>query len=234
MRRRRFGWPLFLAAAFLFSLLALLPLRLALDRLGFEDRGLTARAATGSLWSGALQEAQLGPVPLGDLSARLNVLPLFIGRARLSLHGAEPGTFDGAVIVTRHSFGFDDVSARLRVGALFAPLAIPTLDFDDLSARFASGRCTHAEGRVRAALSGGAAGAMPGLEGRARCAGDALLLPLASPSGNERLNLRLFADGRYQAEALVRPADPAVRAGLIAAGFRPVGSGLGMRVDGAF
>jgi general secretion pathway protein N len=229
---RRYRWALFLAGAFLFSLLALLPLRLALDRFGFDDRGLTARAATGSLWSGALQEAQIGPVPLGDLGARLHVLPLFLGRARLSLHSAEPGGFAGAVVVTRHSFGFDDVSARLRVGALFAPLAVPTLDFDDLSGVFTSGRCTHAGGRIRAALSGAAGNA--GLEGQARCAGDALLLPLASPSGTERLNIRLFADGRYQAEALVRPADPAVRGALVAAGFRTVGSGLGMRVDGAF
>ena len=55
-------WPLFLAAAFLFSLVALLPMRLALDWLGFGERGLSARAATGSLWLGALQEAQVGPV----------------------------------------------------------------------------------------------------------------------------------------------------------------------------
>jgi general secretion pathway protein N len=229
---RRYRWAVFLAAAFLFSLLALLPLRLALDRLGLSEHGLTARAATGSLWGGALQEAQVGPVPLGDLGARLHFLPLLLGRARLSLYSAEPGTFAGAIVVSRHSFGFDDVSARLRVGALFAPLAVPTVDFDDVGARFTSGRCTHAEGNVRAALSG-STGAV-GLAGQARCAGDALLLPLASPSGAERLNIRLFADGRYRVEALVRPADPALAGRLVAAGFRPVGSGFGMRVDGAF
>lgn len=230
--RRRFGWALFLAAAFLFSLLALLPLRLAIDRLGLGEAGLSARAATGSLWSGALHEAQIGPVPLGDLSARLHFLPLFLGRARLSLHSADASGFEGALIVTRHSFGFDDVSARLRVGALLAPLAVPSLEFDDLGVLFRSGRCVHAEGRVRAMLSGGA-GAI-GLLGQARCAEDALLLPLASASGNERLNIRLSADGRYQVEALVRPADPALAARLAAAGFRPVGSGFGLRVDGAF
>lgn len=236
MRRRRFGWPLFLAAAFLFSLLALLPLRLALDRLGFEDRGLTARAATGSLWSGALQEAQLGPVPLGDLSARLNVLPLFIGRARLSLHGAEPGTFDGAVIVTRHSFGFDDVSARLRVGALLSPLAISMIDFDEVSGGFASGRCTRGEGRVRAAVGGEIAGMRlaSGLSGEVRCAGAALLLPLASQSGMERLDIRLLPDGRYQVRLLVRTTDEAVRGRLLAAGFRATPQGFVMQVDGAF
>ena len=233
--RLRAGPALVFAGLFLVALVALVPLRLALDGFGFGARGLTARAATGSLWLGALQQAQIGPVPLGDLRARLNFWPLLLGRARLSLAGVEPGTFRGAVTVTRHSFGFDDVSARLRVGALFAPLAISTLDFDRVSAGFAAGRCTRAEGRVRAAVSGDIGGlALSGLAGEARCAGDALLLPLASPSGLERLNIRLFAEGRYQLELLVRPTDESLRGQLVTAGFRPVGTGLAMRVDGTF
>jgi general secretion pathway protein N len=234
--RIRFGWALFLAAAFLFALLALLPLRLALDWFGFGERGLTARAATGSLWLGALQEAQIGPVPLGDLNARLNVLPLLLGRARLSLSGAESGGFDGAVTVTRHSFGFDDVDARFRVGALFAPIAVSTLDFDDVSAGFTGGRCTRAEGRVRAAVSGeiGGVGLASGLGGQVRCDGDSLLLPLASASGIERLSIRLSGDGRYRAEFFVQSADSGLRGRLAAAGFRPAGNGYVMRVDGSF
>ena len=37
------------------------------------------------------------------------------------------------------------------------------------------------------------------MSGRARCDGGALLLPLQGASGMERLDLRLFADGRWQA-----------------------------------
>ena len=229
---RRFGWALFLGSAFLFALVALLPLRLAIDRFGFAAHGLAARAVTGSLWRGALQEAQIGPVPLGDLSARLHFLPLFLGRARLSLRSSDGSTFEGALVATRHSFGFDDVSARLRVGALLAPLAVPSLEFDRLGASFRSGHCVHAQGRARSTLAG-AVGAVA-LTGQARCEGGALRLPLASASGAERLDLRLFGDGRYRVEALVRPTDPALAAGLVAAGFRPVGSGYGLRVDGAF
>jgi general secretion pathway protein N len=237
MSIRRAGWALFLVAAFLFALLALLPMRLALDWFGFGERGLTARAATGSVWLGALQEAQVGPVPLGDVKARLNFFPLFLGRARLTLAGADEATgLEGAVTVSRHSFGFDDVSARLRVGALFSPLAVSMLDFDDVSAGFTSGRCTRGEGSVRAAVSGQVAGISlaSGLAGQARCAGDALLIPLASQSGMERLDIRLSGDGRYRLELLVRPGDEAVRGRLIAAGFRPAGQGYGMQVDGAF
>ncbi len=235
MSVRRAGWALFLVAAFLFALVALLPMRLALGWFGFGDRGLTARAATGTVWLGALQEAQVGPVPLGDVTARLNVLPLFLGRARLTLAGGDEATgLEGAVTVSRHSFGFDDVSARFRVGAIFSPLSM--LDFDDVSAGFTSGRCTRGEGTVRATVSGQVAGIAlaSGLAGQARCAGEALLLPLVSQSGMERLNIRLFGDGRYRLELLVRPGDEAVRGRLIAAGFRPAGQGYGMQVDGAF
>ena len=233
---RRLRWPVVLVAAFAVALVALLPMRLALDAFGFASRGLSARAVTGSLWLGALQEAQVGPVPLGDLRARLNFWPLFLGRARLSLAGADEGTFEGALTVTRHSFGFDDVSARLRVGALLSPLAVSTIDFDDVSGGFASGRCTRGEGRVRAAIGGEIAGMRlaSGLSGEVRCAGEALLLPLASQSGTERLDIRLLPDGRYQVRLLVRTTDEAVRGRLLAAGFRATPQGSVMRVDGAF
>ncbi|HWT12861.1 MAG TPA: type II secretion system protein N [Allosphingosinicella sp.] len=231
------GRTLFLAAAFLFALVALLPLRLVLGGIGFDERGLTARAATGSVWRGALQEAQIGPVALGDVKARLNLLPLLLGRARLSLAGADPATpFEGAASLSRHSFGFEDVTGRFRLGALSSPVPLTSLDFQDVSAGFASGRCTRAEGRVRAAVAGEVAGIglASGLSGNPRCADDALLLPLASQSGMEQLNIRLFADGRYRLDLFVRSADEAIRARLLAAGLRPVGRGFGMRVDGRF
>jgi general secretion pathway protein N len=155
----------------------------------------------------------------------------------LTLTGSDEATgLEGAVIVSRHGFGFDDVSARFRVGALLRPLAISMVDFDDVSAGFTSGRCTRGEGRVRAAVAGQVAGInlASGLSGQARCAGEALLLPLASQSGMERLNIRLFGDGRYSVEMLVRPTEESVRGRLIAAGFRPAGQGYGLQVDGAF
>ena len=231
------GRTLFLTAFFLFALVALLPMRLALDSFGFAERGLTARAATGSVWLGALREAQVGPVALGDVRARLNLLPLLLGRARLTLAGADANSpFEGAATVSRHRFGFEDVSGRFRIAGLSSPLAISSLDFQDVSVGFAGGRCTRAEGRVRAGIAGDAAGIgfASGLAGNARCANDALLLPLASQTGTERLDIRLFADGRYRLDLLVRTGDEAVRARLIAAGLRPVGRGYGMQVGGRF
>jgi general secretion pathway protein N len=225
----------FFLAAFAFSVVALIPLRVAVSLFGSE--GLAAREATGSIWLGMLKEAQLGPVPLGDVRARLNVLPLLLGRARLSLSRDAPdGHFEGAVSVSRHSFGLDDMTGQLRTGTVFAPVPIAALDLDDVSAHFDNGQCESAEGRVRATASGEMAGipVPSGLAGDARCAEGALLLPLASQSGVGLLNLSIRADGSYRIDLIVRQADPTLVPRLGAAGFQPSPEGYSRRIEGHF
>ena len=228
---------LFFLAAFLFSLVALFPLGLALRWLALDARGFSAREAQGSVWLGVVREARFGPVPLGDLEARLRALPLVIGRARVDLdHGGEEQGFEGDVTVSRHAFGVDDVRATLAPGPVFALLPGAAFDLSDLSAHFADGVCASAEGLVKASLSGDAAGiALPRtLTGTARCDGGALLLPLAAQSGMERLDLRLFEDGRYRIELLLRPSDEAARQRLAAAGFTASGAAFALRAEGHF
>ena len=233
----RFRLPLkrtvLFAAAFAFALVALIPLRILVARVGGP---LAAREATGSIWLGALKEAQFGPVPLGDLQARLNLLPLFLGRARLSLSREEEGSgrFEGAVTMSRHGFGVEDLTGQLRTGRVFGPVPIAALDLDDVSVHFSNGLCESAEGRVRAGLSGEMAGiALPAsLAGDARCAEGALLLPLAGPAG--QLNLSLRGDGRYRIDLVIRRTDPALAPRLAAAGFRPSAEGYSRRIDGSF
>ncbi len=231
------GRMVFFLAAFAFSLVALFPLRLALDWFGLDERGLAAREANGSIWLGALREAQLGPVPIGDVSARLNTSPLFLGRARVSLvrRGAD-GAFAGALLATRHSFAFEDVTGQLRLGGQLAPLPIASLDLDDVRAGFSEGQCRQASGMIRATMAGDLGGIVlpSGLSGTARCEGGAVLLPLASQSGMEQLNLRLFPDGRYRAELLVRPTDPATQQRLTATGFMQAGNGFARIAEGSF
>lgn len=231
------GRTAFFLGAFAFSLAALFPLRLAADWFGLGERGLAAREATGSVWFGALKEAQLGPVPVGDVTARLNSLPLFVGRARLSLaRDDEANPLRGAVGLSRHSFGADDVTGQFRVAALFAPLPVSMLDLDDVSVGFAAGQCRRAEGNVRATLVGEVGGiALPsGLTGAATCQGDAVLIPLASQTGMERLDLRLFADGRYRMDLTLRPSDAAMQARLTAAGFQNANGLFLRRIEGVF
>jgi general secretion pathway protein N len=233
----RFRLPLrrtvFFLAAFAFALVALIPLRVAVGWIGGP---LAAREATGSIWLGMLKEARFGPVPLGDVQARLNVLPLLLGRARLSLARDEEdgGRFSGAVSASRHGFGVEDMTGQLRTGRVFAPVPIAALDLEDFSAHFSNGLCESAEGRIRAGLSGETAGiAMPAsLAGDARCAEGALLLPLASPAG--QLSLMIRADGRYRIDLSVRPTDPALAARLAAGGFRASAEGYSRRIEGSF
>ena len=231
------GRSLFFVCAFLFALVALLPLRLALDWMGFDERGLAAREATGSIWLGALSEAQLGTIPLGDFATSLRTLPLFVGRARVDIERSdEESRLEGSATVSRHRFGIDDVTARLELGAALAPLPIAALDLGDVSAGFRDGLCASAEGLVTATLAGDVAGvSLPGgLSGNARCDEGALLLPLASQSGLEMLNIRLFEDGRYALELVVRPSDDLVRDRLIAAGFGLTANGYAFTAEGEF
>jgi len=206
MRLRLRWWrELFFLAALLFSLVALLPLRVALDALGFAEKGLAAEQAEGSVWLGALSGARFGTVPLGDVATRLRALPLLVGRARLDV-AQEGDGFRAGLSATRHGVGIDDATGRIEAGG-FGAVPPSTLELGDLSVRFEDGLCAAAEGMVTARLSGPlgpAAEVASGFSGQARCDGPALLLPLRSQSGGDRLDVRLFADGRYQIDAALR------------------------------
>ena len=231
------GRSLFFVCAFLFSLVALLPLRLALDWFALDERGSAAREAKGSIWFGGLTEAQFGTIALGDLEARLQTLPLLIGRARVDLRRSDaPDRFKAGATVARHGFGIEDMTGNLDIGSAFAPLPIASLDVNDVTARFADGQCAAAEGNVHATVAAAIAGlSLPGgLSGNARCEGGALLLPLVSQSGMEALNIRLFEDGRYELELAVRPVDDALRDRLVGAGFLLTGNGYALRTSGRF
>jgi general secretion pathway protein N len=216
------GRTLLFVCVFLFSVVALFPLRIAIDWLALDDRGLAAREANGSVWLGALSEAQFGSIALGDLQASLRTFPLILGRARVDLaRDDDVNRFQGAASVSRHGFGIDDMTARLDLGSALAPLPIASLDLSDVSARFANGLCVSAEGLVKATVATEMAGMqLPGgLSGNARCQETALLLPLVSQAGTEAVTLKLFGDGRYEVDLLVRPLDDGTRDRLLATGF---------------
>jgi general secretion pathway protein N len=224
-------------ALFVFALVALVPMRAALGWFDAGGRGLAAREAAGTLWLGGLKEAQFGRVPLGDVEARLNFWPLLIGRARLSLWREEAqGAFQGAVSVSRHSFGIEDATGELRAAGLFAPLPLASLVLEDVSVRFSGGLCESASGQVRANLSGALGGVtLPsGLRGEVRCAEGAVLLALAGQSAMERVNIRIEANGRYRIDLAIRADDPAAVQRLLGAGFAAGPGGYVRRLDGSF
>lgn len=237
------GRGLFFLCAFLFAAVALLPLRLTADWLRLDDTGVAAREAVGSVWGGALHGAQYRDTQLGDLLAGLDALPLLVGRARIELErnrdvlaraASAPDRLAAAVTVSRNSYALNDATARLALGPEWAPLPITAIDLTDVSARFVGGQCASAEGVVTVETSGTILG-LPiptGMTGNARCDGGALLLPLAGPSGTERLDLRFVGGDRYRATLSVRAADPALQQRLAAAGFVAAGGVYSLSIEG--
>lgn len=237
------GRRLFLLVAFLFALVALLPLRLALDGLGLSQRGMAAREVVGSVWGGGLRGAQYRDLELGDVDAELGIAPLLLARARLALRrhrtslasaAGDQDRFEGAVTVSRNSFALSDLSGRIALGAALAPLPISRIDLSDVTARFVGGLCTTASGLVTVEIAGAASGVpLPAsMSGNARCDGGALLLPLAGASGMEQLALRIAADGSYRATLTVRPSDTAMAQRLATGGFTAADGALRLSIDG--
>ena len=237
------GRRLFFLCAFLFALVALLPLRLAADWLRLGDTGVAAREAVGSVWGGALHGAQYRDAQLGDLLAGLDALPLLAGRARVEFErnrdvlarAAEaPDRLQAAVTVSRNSYALSDATARLALGAEWAPLPITAIDLSDVSARFVAGECASAEGVVTVETPGAILGLpLPtSMTGNARCEGGALLLPLAGAGGGERLDLRLSGGDRYRATLSLRATDPALQQRLAAAGFVAAGGVYSLSIEG--
>ncbi|MEM8695333.1 MAG: type II secretion system protein N [Pseudomonadota bacterium] len=233
------GRMVFFTCIFLLAMLVLIPMRLGLDWLGIDDRGIAAREALGSVWNGRLVEAQFGDAAVGNVDAGLGVLPLLVGRARVAMarSGTEAGTlgdFRGALNVSGSEFGLDDMQAALPVAMLFAPLPMTALELEDVTVHFDNGLCADAEGLVRARMTGDMGGvALPdAMMGNAQCDEGSLLLPLISQSGMEQLDIRINADGVYAAELRVMVVDDNVRERLTLAGFSPGANGYALTVQG--
>jgi general secretion pathway protein N len=234
------GRTLFFLGAFFLSLIALLPLRLAVDWFGIANRGIAAREVQGSVWFGGLKEAQVATIGLGDLATGVHILPLLVGRARFALNrrdGAPGDAFRAGVNVTPNTFGVDDVTGRLLItaGAL-GRLPLSQIDLTDVTARFDNGQCAEAAGNVQATLSGDIGGvSLPGgLSGAARCDAGALLLAMVSQSGMESVELRLMGDGRFTGTLLMRSTDQNARDRMTAAGLTASALGYEMTVSGQF
>ncbi|MBC2778070.1 type II secretion system protein N [Parasphingopyxis marina] len=239
--RMPMGRRVFFLIIFLIALLVSIPMRFGLGFLGFDDQGLTAREARGSIWSGLLLDARYGDAGLGHLDAGLGFFPLFAGRARVSIEshlvaGQDMQGLRAALTIAGSEAGLDDATVSVAAGQLLAPLPVSLLNLEDVSVHFANGLCQDASGLVRAELGGsmGDVIAARTLVGNAQCAEDALLLPLASDGGMERLDVRIGADGNYVADLSVRAEDDSARERLTRAGFQPGPNGYAMRVQGSF
>jgi len=226
-----------LAIILAIGLLVTWPLRAAFSIFGLQDMGVAAKSLRGPIWWGGAEELQIRGVQLGTVDVFLNPVQLLVGRARIDILRRTDSVNDiaGAITIGFGHRGLDDVTGALALGAPLAPLPVSRVEFEDVTVHFAGNRCTVAEGRVRArvpALISGLALAN-GLSGEPRCAGEAVELPLVSQSGQEQLNVRIAANGSYEATMRIRTSDPLLTLALGANGFRAIGGEQVLRTVGA-
>lgn len=219
-------------------LVATIPLSLALSAMGAATRGLSATRVSGTIWSGELSDASFQRVRLGDVRVRLDPLGLFLGGGRVQfvLGGRLQGR--GVARLAGREVGV----SRLRLSAPADALAdgLPfrgTVRLENLEARFRSGACHRASGRiVLERLSLGAGAPLPGLSlsGPAACRGGLLVAPLSGRAAGVEVeaDLQVSGAGRYQLLTRVKTTDPTLEAAMGLAGFERNLDGFNRRDHG--
>ena len=216
-------------------IIATLPMRLALGMAGAGEAGLSARAVTGSIWSGQLVDARWRGARLGTLGAGLAPLTLLGGEARLNIARDDVllGKLDGALILNG-ARGVADLNGTVSIGASLAGVPLDAIRLEGVAARFDdAGRCAAAAGRVQLRVALPGLDLANGLSGPLACRAGRAEAVLASQSGMERLTLAVDGAGQYRARLAVRGnGDPAVAGLLRAAGFLPAGEELVLLHEG--
>lgn len=225
------------AAAIFVGLLATLPLSVAFSLFGLKEMGVTAKSLRGPVWYGGAEELTVAGVRLGTMSVFLNPVRVILGQAQIQLmrYHNKPDDLRGAIIVGAGANGLEGVTGAIPLGAKLAPLPVSRAEFEQFSVRFSDGHCSEAQGRVRVRVAALISGLnlANGLSGDARCEGEALLLPLVSQSGQERLELRIRGNGSYEATMHVHATDPALAGTLVANGFQLSAGDASLRIAGA-
>lgn len=213
-----------LLAAGAVALLAFLPLRFVL---GFSDGAVSARSVEGSIWRGTIKDTAIGGQRIGDLSAGLSPLHLFLAQARIGFSGAMTGAF----VRSFSGSGADIEAMTLPMGLRIGSVRLGSLSVSQAHIRYSGDDCRSAEGRVTVQLESPMGARM--LSGNLKCAGKVLAADLLSQSAMERLTLRFPDAGHYDANFTVRASDADQALRLTAAGFRETAAGHVIRLSGA-
>lgn len=230
---RRFGHLLLFSVALLVALVATIPMRM-LGTLAFlPNAGISAGAATGTIWHGQLLQVGIGAVDIGNVDASLSAWALLGGTTALRL-SADAGT---ATVLSGRQQG-----VRAATGSW--PLVLPTasgmigmeLQVSGLDAVFKAGRCVEAKGNVTVLLTLAAAsaagGVPPRLAGELECRDALAVARLVAESGQLPLEVTVEADGsgHYRLQWFAPDPAPEVRSLLALSGFQ-AGPGGMSRVD---
>lgn len=221
-------WPVLglLVIFALFAVLLLMPLGFAAQSLG-----VSARNSQGTIMSGALRDASMGRVHIGDVNARLHWMSLLKGRIGFALErGNAPQSPGISGVVGRSGGGLyaDQLSASIDGKALVKELNGAQLYFEKFSVKFSNGQCSDASGVVRLSFDDSALGAIirGGMIGKAECRQKDLFLPLMSQSTMERAFVRIKPNGHYLLTLTISEPPADMANALTLAGFQPVAGGF--------
>lgn len=239
MRPSRRFWHV-AALLFAFAAFTFMPLRWVVGVALPEKSTLAASGADGTIWSGRIYDVQLGKVGMGTLDAGFQPLGLFLGRVGFWFE--QPSTAGLPGLRGSVSKGLGGVAAQglngpVPVAEILPGFPTAQLEFDNVSASYSAGKCRSASGSVRLKPEGplfAALGVDAGLMGRVRCEAGDLLLPLASASAMERVDLRIAADGRYRATVQFQQPSAEIMPLLTLAGFAPIAGGFRKSGKGRF
>lgn len=212
-------WTIWFSALLLLSLLALVPLRIALG--GLVDQGFTARQVAGTIWYGRVGELSLRARRLGTFEVRLNPGPLLVGAVELGLSRMDDpnGSLDGT-LVAGSARGIRSATGRVAVAGLVGRLPADTIQLNDVTVIFRGGQCVEAGGTVAMLVTA----PLPGLggvqyQGAPRCDGERVRFVLAGPPGAGEVELTLRSTGALRALLRLPTIPPEAAAALTAAGF---------------
>ncbi len=200
------------AAMLAAACVALLPIRLFLP-----DGLFTARDVSGTIWSGRVSDARIGPLLLGDLDLGMR-WPGWLGFREA---GMRSGALAGRLRPSNSGVAAQDVEGSLELNGEARAFGGERLDLSAVSLDWGDAGCHKASGRIRLQLLPQFAGVTLGqlLSGTPKCRDGRFELKLASQAGLESIEMELRAGGAFRTVMTIKPADPAAVPKLIAAGF---------------
>ena len=208
------------------ALLLMMPLGFAAQKMG-----VVARNSQGTIMSGALRDASIGRIRIGDVNARLHLLSLLGGRIGFALERGNvphsPG-ISGVVGQSINGLFADELTATFDGRALVKELDGAQLHFEKFSMAFADGRCSVASGVVRLSLSESALSSIirGSMIGNAECRQKDIFFPLMSQSTMERAFVRIKPNGHYLVTLTISEPAADIANALTLAGFQPVAGGF--------
>lgn len=220
-------WLLMILAA-VAVFLWVLPLRLVAPA---RVPGLEAQTVSGSVWNGRLEGARYRGVELGDLDVQVDPLSLLTGRPALEFQRRSP-FLAGRISGDRQTQRVAELRGELLLPLLPRPLPATVIALEHVSISMGADGCEAAAGQVNARLPelpvlGGAR-----LAGVPQCEGPAVLVPLRAERTPVAIDLRLWPDGRWQADVHARPGSPTLAGALQALGFTGGQGGFSLRIAG--